>query len=369
MNVRDYSVMQEILPEQIHVLRLYAKFLGEKSLSADDRKKILAEIEFKEFERARQEFKSAENAFMYMRLSEASKHYEACLNILGQLKFYQDLQEGAQIDPLEFVEMQKTSHLKLAKCRLRMERDLYSGEEHLWRYLKLEQNVAAVSDLETYLMRWGSLGDKLEDSMDDLRLLYFHMYLYYKENRYREIMRVGSLLQKSFVVIPESEQKLYTEILQIVGDAYQKVDYIYDAEEFYKMALNFEPNNLKILLSMRKNYEHVRDEEGVNTVNEKLKEVLSQEETSFQDYVIQKGKRFLQTFILDGSPLNVSLHFSQINEDITPLITIFFNGRAVWENYLEEDVLSLPLEPIEGRNELVILPLNTDVKILGINHE
>ncbi|MCK5643627.1 MAG: O-antigen ligase family protein, partial [Gammaproteobacteria bacterium] len=76
MNVRDYSVMQEILPEQIHVLRLYAKFLGEKSLSADERQRILAEKEFKEFERARQEFKSGENAFMYMHLSKASKHYE-----------------------------------------------------------------------------------------------------------------------------------------------------------------------------------------------------------------------------------------------------------------------------------------------------
>jgi len=53
-------------------------------------------------------------------------------------------------------------------------------------------------------------------------------------------------------------------------------------------------------------------------------------------------------------------------EEIDPLISVFFNGRVVWEDYLKEDVLSIHLETEVGENVLVVKPLNRTVDITGL---
>jgi hypothetical protein len=65
MNVKDYGVMEKILPEYAEIYRMYAQFLGEKSLSLTERHKILARAEFLEFEKAKGECYSGENEFLY----------------------------------------------------------------------------------------------------------------------------------------------------------------------------------------------------------------------------------------------------------------------------------------------------------------
>ncbi|GAG56694.1 unnamed protein product, partial [marine sediment metagenome] len=46
LNVKDYAVMEKILPEDAVVYRFYARFLGEKSLSLEKRQEMLARAEF-----------------------------------------------------------------------------------------------------------------------------------------------------------------------------------------------------------------------------------------------------------------------------------------------------------------------------------
>ncbi|NIM59455.1 MAG: hypothetical protein GTO16_11020, partial [Candidatus Aminicenantes bacterium] len=53
-------------------------------------------------------------------------------------------------------------------------------------------------------------------------------------------------------------------------------------------------------------------------------------------------------------------------ERITPLITIFFNGRVVWEDYFKDEVLSLPLESRVGKNYLEIVPVNRTVSLVKL---
>ncbi|GAG57691.1 unnamed protein product, partial [marine sediment metagenome] len=48
LNVKDYAVMEKILPEDAVVYRFYARFLGEKSLSLEKRQEMLARAEFME---------------------------------------------------------------------------------------------------------------------------------------------------------------------------------------------------------------------------------------------------------------------------------------------------------------------------------
>ncbi len=91
LNVKDYAVMEKILPEDAAVYRFYARFLGEKSLSLEKRQEMLARAEFMEFERAKKEHHAGENEFLYFRLKEALIHFKSCVNALNKINFYQSL--------------------------------------------------------------------------------------------------------------------------------------------------------------------------------------------------------------------------------------------------------------------------------------
>ena len=91
VNIKDYDVMEKILPADPQIYRMYAKFLGEKSLSVEERQRILADAEFLEFERAKSEHDSGENDYLYFQMNEALNQFKSCLNILEKIVFYQNL--------------------------------------------------------------------------------------------------------------------------------------------------------------------------------------------------------------------------------------------------------------------------------------
>jgi protein involved in temperature-dependent protein secretion len=72
---------------------------------------------------------------------------------------------------------------------------------------------------------------------------------------------------------------------------------------------------------------------------------------------------------LDGRKIILDLHFKDSSERITPLITVFFNGRFVWEDYLKGEVLSLPLESRVGKNSLQIVAVNRPVPLVKIEYK
>jgi len=384
--VRDYSVMQKILPEDAAVYRLYARFLGEKSLSPEIRQEMLARAEFLEFERAKSEYHSGENEFLYFRLNEATEDFESCVNALERISFYQSLARQTLIDSLEFVNLRKSALLNLAKCHLEEGRELKEVEGYLRTYLGMEEEVAAVGELESFLRDRKLIREKLEASFDDLDLLSFHMLLSFKQNRYRDIVRVGRLLRESFVVVPEARKIIYVEILQLVGDSYQKADYIYDALEFYHKALQIEPDNLKTLLKIRQSYERLNEEEKIKEIDKRTEKLLAKKEMVLKNSMINKGQRFSHTLNLDGREIILDLHFKGEEMGVVPLISVFFNGRAVWEDYLkkkdeevEEDeeregkaevykVISFSLRSKVGKNTLVVVPVNRLVSLLKISY-
>ena len=97
--------------------------------------------------------------------------------------------------------------------------------------------MAGANELKSYLVEKGLIDEKLEESFGDLDHLSFELYLYFRQNRYRDVMRIGRLLQESFFAVPKGKREQYVRILQLLGDSYQKIDYIYDAGEFYQKAL------------------------------------------------------------------------------------------------------------------------------------
>ncbi len=366
MNIKDYNVIEIILPENPQIYRIYAKFLGEKSLYLEQRQKYLAKAEFLEFEKAKEEFDLGKNEYFYFRMQGASNHFRSCLGILKKLKFYHFLAQNSPIDHLEFNELQKSASLNLVKCQIEKGEKFEEIEKYLQNYLRLENQLSDLGDFESYLKNRDFIRQELEESFSDLDHLYFEILLYYKQGRYREIMRAGRLLEKSYVVIPEDKKDTYMGILNLIGDSYQKIDYIYDAGEFYQRALKVDPDNLESLVRIRRNYERLNADERIREINERIQRILSPREAVIKDVLLKKGRGSSRTLILDGRKKVIDLHFNPGVKGIIPLITVFFNGRLIWEDYLKTEILSIPVESELGENSLQIEAVNRPVNIIGI---
>ena len=368
LNVGDYAVMGRILPDNPGLLRMYARFLGEKSLDQRERQNVLALAEHLEFQNAREEFSRAENHFRYYRPKQAAQYYNRCLGLLKNLKFYQSLTGRARIDTSEFIDIWTTAHLKLAKCGIQQGQTLDEVEEYLRTYLAMTDRVADASELDTYLVEKRLIGAKLEDSANDLGLLSFHSYLYFKQNHHRDIKNIGALLERSFVVVPEADKQDYIDVLRWVAAAHQITGYFYDATDFYRKALDLDESNVKTLLGLRRNFERLNDEREIRRIDQRLDRLLSPREIDFRDQAIGKGQAFERAMLLDGNTVSLSLEFDGTEEEgrVSPLVSVEWNGRVVWEDYLREDTVILLIESKEGENRLRITPLNRTLMLKRI---
>jgi len=375
MNVKDYEVMERILPERAWVYRMYARFLGEKSFSLRERQKYLAESEALDFRRAQDEYEQGENDYFYYQMEPAFSRFQSCLDMLDRIHFYQRLTGQSLIDTGEFEQIQKSALLYLVKSGLESGKRFDEVKDELKMYLSLEDKVNAVREVDEYLQRFQIIGDRLERNFEDMELFALRMYLSFRENRYRDIMRVGRDFRESFVVVPKKNQDEYVRILKIVGDANQKVDYIYDAVEFYKKALEVEPDNLETLVQLRESLIRLSKEEEVDEINRKIEGLVSSQVKEGENQWIEKGQIFYQGLVLDGSEVVLKLYFENGEKESAPLVSVFCNGRVMWEDYLElgngeeSGAVFLGIKSKVGENQIRISPVNQRIRIIRVEWE
>jgi len=369
MNLRNYDIIEKILPEDARIYKAYADFLGQKSMSLEERQKFLTKAEFLEFENIKEEYHKRTYDYLYSIPTTNVNIFKNFLNKLKKIKFYQNLTHQNLIDFYEFTELKKSILLNMSKIQLEQGKSLKEVQDYLYEYLSLEGKEAAISDLESYLRFRGKIPAKLEVNLSDLNLLAFELLLYFKKNRYREIVKVGRELQQSFVAVPREKQEAYVKILQIVGDAFQKVDYVYDAEDFYQKAMEIDPNNLETLIKIRQNYKRLNSENKISEINKKIDEVISPREELFKNKSIKKGQIFTHTLLFDEGEKVINLQFNWNEKEVKPLISVYFNGYVVWEDYLRTNSLSIPLKPKVGKNILQIKAVNIPIYIAGIKWE
>ena len=358
LNVRDYKVMDEILPADSRVYRQYTRFLGEKSLSLEERQKYLARAEKIEFERAKREYQAGEAELIRFQTKEAFGHFRTTLDLLREIKFYQTLAAQNLISNNDFTQLLKSTLLNIAKCRIEERARLNEVEDYLRQYLSLEEQPAKISELETYLRDRGVLPARFERNFEDLDRLAFELLLFFKENRYREIITFGRELGASFVVVPEAKKPDYIRILHLVGDSFQKVDFLYDAGDLYEKALGIDSTSMETLVRTRQNYDRLNDERKKVEVNRAIEKIMTSKEIDFRNMVINKGTVFPLTMVLDGQKIALDLLFGKNDQGDPPLVAVFFNGRVVREEPVEAGLVSLSLKTEPGENRLEILPVN-----------
>ena len=368
MNVGDFAVMDGILPEDAQIYADFAEFLGERSLSLAQRRKYLGRAESLEFRKAQDVFEAGEHARFYYRFKEARTYYHSCRNILKNIHFYQELSTSPNlIDPKKFEELQKQVLLNLGKTYLEQGEEFEAAAGYFWDYLGKEESAAAAGELESYLERKGFLEGNLaiDDDLDRVSLM---IYLAFKQGRFRDNMRGGRDLLRSYLVVPEEQTDRLVKVLGIVGESFQKMDHIYDSNDFFQKALERNPDNLEVLLKLRRNYTRLNAVEEIREVDRRIDKIVSPPVMEMS-LPIQKGKSYRRDMVLEGRKINLGIHIGSGGETKEPLITVLFNGRAVWEDYVEDGVISIPVESKVGRNMIQVMPLNRGVELERITHE
>jgi tetratricopeptide (TPR) repeat protein len=335
------------------------------------RQKILTQAEYLDFQVAKEESIHGENDLFYYQLESAMGHFHATLDILERIHFYQTLTNQKLIDIFEFNNLKKSSLLNLIKIQLEMGKSLEEIKESLLNYLNLENRISSVGEMEDILKVRGILSNKIEDDFDDMFRFSLRLLLYFKQNEYKEIIKIGRRFQRSFVMIPEEMEKDYVRVLQIVGDSYHKFDFLYDAEEFYQKAIEIDPQNINTILKRIENFERLNNQEKMKESREVLSEILSENKVEIENSIIPKKNKFFRNLIMDGSQWFLILEFEEEdrNSGKFPLITVLFNGKVVWENELKNSMLTIPVGSNLGNNTLVVRPLNQKIVLNKIGYQ
>ena len=361
IDARDYALMDTILPDDPATLRLYARFLGEKALSVEARQKAISRAESLEYLTAEGEAEAGQRALDSFRTAEAVTHFSACLSILGNIKFYQALTGEILINPKEYADLRRSAYLNLAKCRIEETRSLESAEPDLEAYLSLEDRSSAVGDLEMFLKERSVLPAEPALNAKDLKPLVFQLRLSFRQNRYRDITRIGASLEQGLVFVPEAMKADLLETYEIIGDAFQKLDYIYEAERFYDKALAGRPGSLALLLKIRKGYERLNDEAGLLKADEAILAALTPAEQALGGVPVPKGTERAIPLVLEAGRIALDLAFEASGEGLGAVASLEFNGRVVWEDRVGPAGCTVKAEAATGTNSLVLGAISAPV--------
>jgi hypothetical protein len=368
LEVRDYALIDRILPEDAASLRAYARFLGERSLSLEARRSALARAEELDFLRAKTELDRGRREAEAFRTAEASSHYAAALEALEGIRLYQKLGGRELIDPKELAEVFKTVRRLLAMSRIEETRSLADEDGTIAAYLAVEDQFTALGEFESFIRERGLFEEGLSaaSSFRDLKTLAFRMALDFKQNRYRDIVRVGDLLASSSLVIAPSGRPSYARILGLIGESNLKLDYVYEAEKYLRMALEVEPENLDNLLAVERCYGRLNDEAKAAEARRVIDRLVSPGTIDLGGRLLPKGESVAVALVTDGRPRTLHLGFAPAAGGGRPLVDIFLDGRIVWEEYGDTGSAEFPATPAPGRVSLEILAVGDAVRLTGI---
>jgi len=365
----DYSIMDRILPGDPGAYRGYARFLGEKSLSLDIRLRALAKAEFLDFGRALSELDRARRDFGYFQGEDLTARLSSCLKLLKGIRFYQSLSGQALIDPGDYARAVKTAYLLLAQNRIDTTRSLEDPEGYAETYVALETEPLAVGEFEQFIRERGLFEEEGDDSRRsrDLKLLAFRLEMDFKQNRYKDITRAAGLIQDSTIVVSEKGRPYYVRVLQLMGDSFLKLDYMYEAERYYRRALDAEPGNVATLGRIEKCYDRLNDDRQAAEVKKILAALLTPQELDLGRRLVPKGHAYPVALTCEGGSEVFHVELEAGPENRPPLVSAVFNDRVVWEGYAPEGGLSFRAEPRTGGNLLVLSAINEPVTLLRVS--
>jgi tetratricopeptide (TPR) repeat protein len=214
------------------------------------------------------------------------------------------------------------------------------AREYLMVYLENEDDRNALRDLESTLAK---------HKVSDTSVLLF---LYHKQGRYQDIIDAANKMHAPAF----SAKSLY-----IVGDAYQKMGMTEEAADYFQRSLERDDRNIEILLPIRQFYRNTNKNEEILYIDDMIESAVVSKEKSFADLIIVKHKYHSWQLPFEGGDIRMDLYFRRMSADEAPLITVEFNQEVVWDDFLEEESLSIPVKTVAGKNVLRIATVNHPV--------
>ena len=361
---RDYALIDRILPEDAAALRTYALFLGERALSLEARHTALTRAEALDVATARTELDRGRRDAESFMTADSSERCRAALRALASVRFYQNLAGRELFDPKEYAAIRKAARRLLAQNRIEETRSLDDGDGTIAAYLDLEDDFTALGEFETFLKERGLLDEAGVDSpLKDLKTLVFRMTLDFKLNRYRDIARMGDIISSSSLVITPSGRPVYARILSLIGESDLKLDSVYEAEKYFRMALEARPDDLGILLGLERCYARLNDEAKAVEVRRAVDRLISPPDIDLSGRLAGKAEPFETALETTGGPRAFRLEFNQAAPGRAPLVGIFVDDRVVWEKNGDTGLaeFSATLEP--GRVSLTVRPVGGTVRL------
>jgi len=366
LHVRDYAVLKAILPDNPASLRRLARFLAERSLDRSVRIHNLAQAESLEFGRAREALAEGQSDFRASRFREAEAHFRSGLALAKGIRFYQTLDGRAAIDATEFRDLLRSLLLGIARSRIETVQAPGEAFDDLNAYLEVEDSAGSVGEVEKSLRERRLIGTSLDAGGKDLRLLAFEMAMAFRQNRFREITEAGRALEAGVLLVPESSRRDYATVLEIIGDAYSKLDYLYESNAFYQKAHDTGASGIGLLLKWRKNEERLNDAERMKAIDAEIGRLVPAGDIDWSGIVVPKGTDFTQTLILEGGEISLTVRVETADEDPPPYVAVYFNGPVFWEDFVRDGVIRLRLPASAGANKLEIVPLNKPLNLLKL---
>jgi hypothetical protein len=361
---RDPEIIDRVLPDDAASLRAYARFLGERALSLEARQSALARAEALDVARARTELDRARREAERFRTADSSARAAAALAALDSVRFYQDLTGHRLFDPRDYKSIRTGARRLLAMNRIEETRSLADGDGLIAAYLADEDDPAALGEFDTFLKERGlGAADDPDSPLKDLRVLLLRTSLDFKLNRYRDIARVGDLFSSSSLVIAPNGRPLYAAILRLVGESDLKLDSVYDAERFYRMAQEAEPDDLDVLLGLARCYGRLNDEARAAGVRKAIGRLISPPLTDLGGRVVPKGGTFEGSFVSAGGRLRVRLETGPADPGPPPLVSVFAGGRVVWEKIGDTGPVEFEIDPGPGPFSLEVAAVSGGIRL------
>lgn len=368
LEVGDYDLVERVLPDEAPALRAYARFLGERGLALDRRHGALARAERLDLERARAEVEEGRRAAESFRLGEAAERFRTALEALDGVRFYQALAGRDLLDAADHESLRRTALRHLAMVRVDETRSLVDETGALDDYLAAGDEFTALGEFERFLKERGLLGEAPTTAapFKDLATLAFRMTLDFRMNRYRDIVRAGDLLASSSVVVAPSGRPSYLRILNLIGEANLKLDYVYEAERHFRLALEVEPGSLEALLGLERCLERVNDEAGAAEVRRRIEARAGPARIDLGGRRLTKGEIFEVEIPADGRPAGLRLEFQADPAVRPPLVAVFLNGRVAWEGSGDTGPVVIPGVLRAGLNSLEIEAVGGPLTLVAV---
>jgi len=367
LNIDDYDFLRAVLPETPESYSFYADFLSERSLSIEERLQVMNSYEHMLFDRMNDRFRQAERDFYHGNLSDSAEELKMIWRTLNRIRFYQNLSSSKPIDLAEFHELNKSVLLLMAKCMIIQGHEWGEFYPYLNRYLEFDLDTIEAGELEKDLTDLNVLHGNARADLDNLNRLQLRLQILYNQNRYREMAKLGNSLRFPYLDPNDREVNVIVNLVNLLGDAHQKLGNLYDASEMYSISRDYIPDNIDTLVRLRKNFRLSNDEAGFQALDRRITQLILDSDFRGRSRVLRKGEGFQFPFPSDGRPLLIGIRFTKEETLQAPLVSIRFNGEVKWEDYAQEDHLYLKIESNEGVNVLEIEPLNHDISLTQVS--